>query len=105
MNISKLMIGAVAASLLSAQALASDRDRALLAINQAQANIQLASGAGADTWAADVQASANMALERARRQLAKSNEHRAFYAAREADAYARLALAKAQTHTLATPTS
>lgn len=105
MNVHKLIIGAAAACLLASPALAGDRDRAMLAISQAQTSVQLASSAGADTWAADAQASANIALERARRQMAKSKEHRAFYAAREADAYARLALAKAQTHTLATPAS
>lgn len=105
MKIGKLIIGAAAVSLFAAPVLAGDYDRAILAINQAQANIQLASSAGAETWAADAQSNANVALERARRQLAKSNEHRAFYAAREADAYARLALAKAQTRTLSTPTS
>jgi hypothetical protein len=103
MTLRTIVTGAATITLLAAPALASDRDRALLAISQAQGNIQLASSAGAETWSADVQAQANMSLEHARRQLSKSNEHRAFYAAREADAYARLALAKAQTRTLATP--
>ena len=102
----KMIIGiATAASLLASPALASDRDRALLAISQAQSTIQLASSAGAETYAVEAQARANIALERARRQMAKSNEHRAFYAAREADAYGRLALAKAQTRTTITPAS
>lgn len=100
-----LMIGAGVATLLAVPATASDRDRALLAISQAQTTIQLASSAGAESWAAGAQARANVALERARRQLSKSNEHRAFYAAREADAYARLALAGAQTRTTVTPAS
>lgn len=105
MTFRNFAIGIGAAALVASPALASDRDRALLAISQAQSNIQLASSAGAETWAADTQVQANTALERARRQLAKSNEHRAFYAAREADAYARLALAKAQTRTAVTPAS
>jgi hypothetical protein len=101
---SKLLLTGVAAmALFASPALASDRDRALLAIGQAQSTIQLASSAGAEAWAGDVQAQSNLALERARRQLSKGKERRAFYAAREADAYARLALAKAQTHSLATP--
>lgn len=105
MTFRNLIVGAGLSALLAAPALASDRDRALLAISQAQTSIQLASSAGAETWAADAQARANVALERARRQLSKSNEHRAFYAAREADAYARLALAGAQTRTTVTPAS
>ena len=105
MTFRNLTIGGVAAVLLATPSLASDRDRALLAISQAQTSIQLASTAGAETWAADAQARANAALERARRQLSKSNEHHAFYAAREADAFARLALAGAQTRTNATPAS
>ena len=115
MTITKLMIGAAAATLFAAPALAGDRDRALMAIDQAQASIQLASSAGADTRAArtdetlalsraaDAQAQASIALERARRQMAKSKEHHAYYSAREADAYARLALAKAQTQAPVTP--
>lgn len=103
MTITKLMIGTVAASLFATPALAGDRDRALMAISQAQASIQLASSAGGDTRAADSQAEASIALERARRQMAKGKDHHAFYAAREADAYARLALAKAQTQMPATP--
>lgn len=105
MTLRNLMTGIAAAGLLASPALAGDRDRALLAISQAQSTIQLASSAGAETWAADTQVQANAALERARRQLSKSNEHRAFYAAREADAYARLSLAKAQTRTAVTPSS
>ena len=100
----KILGGSVAA-LLAAPAMASDRDPALLAISQAQTSIQLASDAGAESWAADAQARANGALERARRQLSKSNEHHAFYAAREADAFARLALAGAQTRSTVTPSS
>jgi len=103
MTITKLMIGTVAASLFVTPALAGNRDRALMAISQAQASVQLASSAGADTRAADAQAEANIALDRARRQMAKGKDHHAFYAAREADAYARLALAKAQTQMSATP--
>lgn len=103
MTITKLMIGVAAATVLAAPAVAGDRDRALMAISQAQASVQLAASAGADTWASDAQSSASIALERARRLMAKSKERRAYYAAREADAYARLALAKAQTHTVATP--
>lgn len=103
MTIAKLMIGTVATTLFAAPALAGDRDRALMAIDQAQASIQLASSAGADTRAADAQAQASIALERARRQMVKSKEHHAYYSAREADAYARLALAKAQTQAPVTP--
>lgn len=105
MYFKKMIIGAAAAGLLATPALAGDRDRAILAISQAQASVQLASNAGAENWAAETQAQANVTLEKARRYMAKSKEHRAFYAAREADAYARLAFAKAQTRTLATPTS
>jgi hypothetical protein len=105
MTITKLMTGAAAAALFATPALAGDRDRALMAISQAQASIQIASSAGAETAAADAQTQAHIALERAQRQMAKSNEHRAYYAAREADAYARLALAKAQTRMPATPTN
>jgi hypothetical protein len=82
-----------------------ERDRALLAIGQAQANIQAASVAGAETRAVDAQGKANAALERARRHLAQGNENHAFYRAREADAYARLALAQVQTGGRATHTA
>ncbi len=105
MNIRNVMTGIVATLLMASPALADDRDRALLAISQAQATIQLASSAGAETWAPDIQVQAGTALERARRHLAKSKERRSFYAAREADAYARLALAKAQTRTAVVPSS
>lgn len=105
MKIRNVIISVVAASALAAPVLANRRDRAILAISQAQDNIQLAASAGAGTWAAETQAQAGTALERARQQMGKGHKRHAFYAAREADAYARLALAKAQNRTLATPAS
>lgn len=74
-------------------ALASDKARARDAIAEADARIEAAWAAGAGERAPNVQYKATTALERARHQLRKSNEHHAYYAAREADAYAQLALA------------
>lgn len=77
-------------------ALASDKARARDAIAEADARIETAWAAGAGERAPGVQGKAAAALDRARHQLRKSHEHHAYYAAREADAYAQLALAMAQ---------
>lgn len=93
------MLLATAALLgLPAAAHASDKSRARDAIAEADARIQTAWAAGAGDSAAPAQARATTALDRARQQLRKSNEHHAYYAAREAEAYASLALATAQSH-------
>lgn len=76
--------------------LANDKSRARDAIAEADADVQAAWAAGAADAAPGAQARATTALDRARHQLRKSHEHHAYYAAREADAYARLALATAQ---------
>jgi hypothetical protein len=81
---------------LAGTAQASDKARARDAIAEADARIEAAWAAGAAERAASSQARATAALERARYQLRKSNEHHAYYAAREADAFAQLALATAQ---------
>lgn len=75
---------------------ASDKSRAREAIIEADVSVQAAWAAGAGDAAPAIQSRATTALDRARWQLRKSHEHRAYYAAREADAYARLALATAQ---------
>jgi hypothetical protein len=77
---------------------ASDKSHAREAIIEADASVQAAWAAGAGDAAPVIQSRATTALDRARWQLRKSHEHRAYYAAREADAYARLALATAQQH-------
>jgi GTP cyclohydrolase III len=91
-----MLLATVAMAGLAGTAQASDKARAQDAIAEADARVEAAWAAGAGERAADTQAHATAALDRARHQLRKSNEHHAYYAAREADAYAQLALAVAQ---------
>lgn len=93
----KMLLATAAMLALSGAAQANDKARARDAIAEADARVEAAWAAGASERAPGVQAKATAALDRARHQLRKSNEHHAFYAAREADAYAQLALAMSQT--------
>ena len=90
------VIVTVMLSCLPGLAQASDKRRAREAIIEADVGIQAAWAAGAGDAAPDTQSRAVTALDHARHELKESHEHRAYYAAREADAYARLALATAQ---------
>jgi hypothetical protein len=99
MNHKQTMNGAMTAALLlalSTPAAAMDKSRARDAIAEADADIQAAWAAGAANKAPDAHSKALTSLDLARHQLRKGKERRAFYTAREADAYARLALATAQ---------
>lgn len=99
MKTSKMMTMLLTAATLIAvpgAAMASDEARARDAIAEADARIEAAWAAGAGERAPGIQYKATTALDRARHQLRRSKEHRAYYAAREADAYAQLALAMAQ---------
>jgi len=101
MNHKHIFTGAVSAALLlmiATPAAAMDKSRARDAIAEADADIQAAWAAGAANKAPDVHGKALTSLDLARHQLRKGKERRAFYTAREADAYARLALATAQQH-------
>ena len=97
-NYNRMTTMLVAAALLGlpAPAFAGDKARARDAIADADASVQAAWAAGAGDSAPAAQSRATTALDRARHQLRKSNEHHAYYAAREAEAYAQLALETAQ---------
>jgi len=87
------LLAAALIAIVPGAAQAGHERRAREAIAEAGADLETSARAGALVNAADVQARAMAALERARRHLVKGDERRAYYAAREADALAGLAAA------------
>lgn len=95
----KLLAAVVAASVIAtvpSTAFAGDRDNARVAIAGAKAKIDLNERNGITGEAAQTQARARMALEKAEMQFKKSNEDSAIAAAKEADSLADLASATQQ---------
>lgn len=87
---------AIAGIALPSAALAGDETRARAAVAEARGKIEAADKAGVGGDAADVQARARAALERAEKSIRDDNEDRALHEAGEADAYAELAVATAE---------
>lgn len=74
---------------------ADDDERAVAAIAEARAKLQTLAQSG-NEGAADVEARARSALERAQKENDDGDEDRALHAANEASAYADLAIAMAE---------
>lgn len=90
------MLGLVLATALPGAALAKDERVARAAVAEARGKIEAGDKAGVGGQAADVQARARAALERAEKAIRDDNEDRALHDAGEADALAGLAQATAE---------
>lgn len=107
MSIIKITRGAATALLLLAVAspplaFANDVDDANSAIAVAKSNIQNGDSLGATDQAADIQARARSALEKAQNEQKRRHQIRAIHAAENATALAKFAIASAELKTLTT---